>query len=607
MFSQPPRFFQDTAPLFARLAIWNKKFATPLARLRGTTLQKISASLEGYLILGVYKPGDDRSAVIMSLKRGESGISTVQSKPPGGPQPNSLVQMARKYLQGRKIVSAYASLDPVAICLEFGALTPQAAIDLKEPGDAPDMLILDLDCKPPRVCVAKKYDSVPARYDNVAAAFANHSGSFYESFCEWSLDQTRTKRRATFDQPLLTYCIFEPPLKHDESKPHDAAHVEDLKPELIGDRKLEFSGDLNAGGGEGLPFVGKSPTDGAHAPVLQPVSKPVPVPDADVTLQATLASLPTHVRRATRTRLQFLERRIQKQRGDLPAEAELTRLSTRAEALRSNLYLWPKGSNTWYVPPHLIESAGLPAMLQLKHGQKPGGLLDSSFLEVEKLKRRQGELLVRIAESEKARLDFLSLVLQVGEDVKEMRTNIADHLPAGSENKLTQELAIALARSQPESARRLAQMLDLSWMEGAQKQRLEDEKVTRRLPYRAFRATTGEFIRVAKSSVDGDAMLKLMPAHHSWLHVLTGEGSHVWLEKPKKAKPTLKAIREAAILAVHFSKHGRSQAADVRVATRADVEKKKDLAPGKVIIRRSETLLVKYEDPELQGILATNQ
>jgi 3'-phosphoadenosine 5'-phosphosulfate (PAPS) 3'-phosphatase len=46
--------------------------------------------------------------------------------------------------------------------------------------------------------------------------------------------------------------------------------------------------------------------------------------------------------------------------------------------------------------------------------------------------------------------------------------------------------------------------------------------------------------------------------------------------------------------------------ADVYVATRADIDKKKDLAPGKVIVRKAGSLLVRYEDAELQKVLATH-
>jgi predicted ribosome quality control (RQC) complex YloA/Tae2 family protein len=147
----------------------------------------------------------------------------------------------------------------------------------------------------------------------------------------------------------------------------------------------------------------------------------------------------------------------------------------------------------------------------------------------------------------------------------------------------------------------------MEWTEGSQRSREMDEERTRRLPFRTYEASTGEFLRVAKSASDGDAMLRLMPAHHTWVHVMSGEGSHVWVEKPKKAKPSHMAVREAAILAIHHSKQARAMEAEVYVATRADVDKRRDLAPGKVIVRKAGSLLVRYDDAELQKVLGTLQ
>ena len=125
-----------------------------------------------------------------------------------------------------------------------------------------------------------------------------------------------------------------------------------------------------------------------------------------------------------------------------------------------------------------------------------------------------------------------------------------------------------------------------------------------RLPYKLFKSSSGEIIKVARSAIDGEQMLKLMPSNHFWLHVLTGEGSHVWLEKPKgEKKPSPIAIREASILAVHHSKHSRAQSADVQIAHKSDIEKKKNLPVGKVLVRRCETQFIRYNDDELKKVL----
>jgi predicted ribosome quality control (RQC) complex YloA/Tae2 family protein len=150
---------------------------------------------------------------------------------------------------------------------------------------------------------------------------------------------------------------------------------------------------------------------------------------------------------------------------------------------------------------------------------------------------------------------------------------------------------------------RLLSTLEVTWTVGQQKSAALAAEKERRLPYRSYSTSTGEFLRVSKSAADADAMLKLMPSHHTWVHVVTGEGSHVWLEKPKGAKPSDTALREAAMMAIHHSKLSRAQEADVYIALRGDLDKRKDLPSGKVLVRRSEHRFVRYTQTELQNFL----
>lgn len=557
-FSEPlPEPFPSTHMLVSRSGVWNARFAAVAERARGVTLQKISASLAGELVLQVYKPGDDRSAIVLSLVRGQSGPSATREKPKAAQKPNGFVQIARKYLLGRKVLSISASLSPLAFVLRFELPHPEAE-DREDLLAGPDHLILDLEDKPPRLILAKRTESVDARYSQVAPAYAQGQ-PFYESFCEWSTEGLKTKRRAAFERPLLGYC----PLP--SAKP--AANPEATLVATPDAALASLAKDICAVTAVAAPSATASPI-ATHD-------------ETPLTLAGAFTLLPAPLRRAAKTRHQFLARRLQRQRQDFPPDAEIERSMKRAEGLRSYLYLWPEGSSSWHVPPHLIEETGLPAVLNLESGRKPGDLCDAAFGLVDKLKRRQSELTTRIRESERALAAFERQV----ESAALALRNPQDNLVPEPVKLLAQGLDVALA---PQSARQLAR---------------EAERERKR-PFRSYLASSGEFIRVAKSALDSDAMLRQMPAHHWWLHVLTGEGPHVWLEAPKKQKPASAAIREAAVLAVHHSRQGRGMAADVRIARRADVEKRKDLAPGKVIIRRADTLTIRYERAELEGILA---
>lgn len=547
----------------AQLAIWTKKFSTPLHRMINTSLQKITASEHGQLILSVYKPGDDKSTVLLSMKKGESGISTTHLKPIPLKQPNSIVQIARKYIHGRKIISAYATMTPITIILEFGE--PNKNLEnFAEIEVGPNSLILDLDAKPPRIILAKKYLGVPDRYVSECGHFFSNHDAFFESWCEWSEENTKTKKRACFFKPLVEYCPMP------------------IKDEVIENTK--------------------------ETQTPQIIPKKIEIPAEELSLTGAIESLPTHIRRAAKTKLQFLSRRIQKQKQDLPDQNEILRLLKQSEGLKSNLYLWPKESITWYVPPQFITTFGMPAFYTLKKGEKPGDILNKIHHEIDVLKRRKQELTTRIAESIQAESDFKSLLISCATELKHfinIYSTATKNVYNNDINKFSKYIIdLILEKEDLPAISKLCRILDIPITESKLERKLLEAK-EKRLPFRVYYASTGEFIRVAKSADDGDKMIKMMPSNHSWLHVLTGEGSHVWLEKPKGGKkPSPQAIREASILAVHHSKHSRSQSAEVQLATRADIEKKKNLPIGKVLVRRCETYLVKYEQTELQKLLA---
>jgi predicted ribosome quality control (RQC) complex YloA/Tae2 family protein len=570
-------YLRSLAPLFARLNVWGPRFAPAQHRLTGTSLQKMTASDDGYVCLAVYAPGDDRSAAVMSIRPQDPGVLLSHSKPKPQIQPNAFIQIARKYLVGRRIRWVHCSIEPTCFFIELEPVRHQASPSNRDTEqDSPDTIILDLGCKPARLIIARKHREVPDRYQSVVTAHWPTNHVFYESYCEWTVDTTKTKRRATFEQPLVTYCWLRPAQgtqlparptlpktiqRKNETPPEDTPEHE-----FGHEEKRAFSQD-------------------------------------EMNLSKALALLPVHIRRAARTRLQFLERRLLRQIKDLPHESEINAAVKRAEGLRAHLYLWPDRSNTWYVPPEIMEASGLPSFLQLSAGQKPGDVLDAEFRQVDRLKRRRSELLERVAESRRAVDHFGELVVAAGQAIWESISEIAPEGRFG-----LADLGLYFARIRPPQADALCRELSLSWQEteGRRERQGNSPKDGKRerLPFRTFYTSNGEAVHVARSATEGDAMLRIMPSHHTWLHVLVGEGSHVWLEKPKKVEPSPQSLREAAILAIHNSRLSRGRQGEVRVATRADIEKKKDLPPGKVIVRRCRTILIKYDNEDLEAIMS---
>ncbi|MEY3902024.1 MAG: hypothetical protein RL189_1330 [Pseudomonadota bacterium] len=570
-----PRFFQELGPQWARLGLWNKKLSAVFERLRNSTVQKISASDEGFLVLNLYKPNAPRDPALISIQRTGSGVSLGSARPVSQPKPNSIVQVARKYLQGRRIQQVMLSTEPVAVVIEFAPPSGKLLEENTWTEDSPNCLIVDLDSRPARVCVATKLPQVPQRYADQCSGFED-GGDFFESHCEWSLENTKTKRRATFNHPLILSCM--------------TAH--EAQPAALQQSESSSSNIAVLPSGEDYP----QPTAQTLTVEQSSVPQHAPAMDNTLTLQAALNLLPTHVRRAARTRLQFLERRLQRQKADLPSDSHLAQLKRRAEGLRAHIYMWPKDFPQWHVPPDIIESAGLPAILTLKLKQSPGDLVSAAFDELDKLARRRAELEKRVNESQLSLDRFQEQLIAAGQDI----ASLADDVRSS---------ALALAREVQHlvTVQRILTQLETTWTPSGERSAALEAERERRLPYRSFKSSSGEFIRVSKSAADADAMLKLMPSHHTWVHVMTGEGSHVWLEKPKGAKPSDVALKEAAMLAIHYSKQTRAQESDVYIALRGDLDKRKDLPVGKVIVRRSEHRFIRYSQLELQAFMDAQQ
>lgn len=521
------------------------KFVSALSRLQKTSLQKITASDFNELILFVYKPQDDKSQVILSVKKNSPGLFTTHTKPTPSAKPNSFVQIARKYLQQRRIFSTSANIEQSVAIIELFPVTDEHP-SATEINSGPDCLILDLGTRPPRIIIAKKYTSVPERYQKEFQTAYSFGNLFFESWCEWTTDSTKTKRRGTFAAPIVGVCFLNS--AEDAETGHSSVQARDDKTKTHD--------------------PGEKTSKVTSADSIQPEA---------LTVASAVTLFPTLIRSRVRTRLQFLERRLTRQQADLPKPEQIEQLEKQSLGFKNNIHLWPKGTLTWDVPTPLVEEFFLEPRYTLKKGDVPGSFITRIHHEIDVLKRRIEELNKRIRESQRALHAFQELILNSAKELVTKHDTTSHYVY-------------------------LCQQLDVS--ETNQKQHLQKKEAERRLPYRSHVSSTGEFIRVAKSAVDGDALVKLMPSNHVWLHVLLGEGSHVWLEKPKKGKkPSPQAIREAAILAVHHSKQGRAQSAEVQMATRADIEKKKNLAPGKVLVRRCETFLIRYERDELELIL----
>jgi len=117
----------------------------------------------------------------------------------------------------------------------------------------------------------------------------------------------------------------------------------------------------------------------------------------------------------------------------------------------------------------------------------------------------------------------------------------------------------------------------------------EGKSVARRLV-----SPDGFIVLVGRTAADNDILsLKLGAPNDFWLHVSGESGSHVVVRNPDALDRLPRTtLRFAAGLAAGYSKARNAGRATVHVARCADVSKPRGLEPGKVMLKRFETVHV---------------
>jgi predicted ribosome quality control (RQC) complex YloA/Tae2 family protein len=123
---------------------------------------------------------------------------------------------------------------------------------------------------------------------------------------------------------------------------------------------------------------------------------------------------------------------------------------------------------------------------------------------------------------------------------------------------------------------------------------------------RLFRASSGDKILLGRNATESDAIVKSAKSEDWWLHVAGGgHGSHVIIpgQKHRDTLPTA-LLREAAILALHFSDRSGSREGEVYISRRRNLKKRKGMAPGLWQIQKAETVMIRYSAEELSAIFS---
>jgi len=127
-----------------------------------------------------------------------------------------------------------------------------------------------------------------------------------------------------------------------------------------------------------------------------------------------------------------------------------------------------------------------------------------------------------------------------------------------------------------------------------------------RVPYRTFTSASGARILVGRSARDNDELLRSARGNDLWLHARGVQGSHVIVPDPGGA-PDPRTVRDAALLAAHFSSARGSEGAEVAWTRRKHVRKPKGAAAGAVTFTQDRTIRVRLDDAVLRALLASEE
>jgi hypothetical protein len=126
-------------------------------------------------------------------------------------------------------------------------------------------------------------------------------------------------------------------------------------------------------------------------------------------------------------------------------------------------------------------------------------------------------------------------------------------------------------------------------------------------PYKTYTASTGHTILVGKSAMDNDELTKSARSNDFWFHAVGVTGSHVIVPVTadiRQALPT-QLLREAAILAIHFSRMRDDHAGECYVTRKQFLKKQRGMPAGLWRIDQSESLFFRYSEEEVQNLLQT--
>lgn len=275
------------------------------------------------------------------------------------------------------------------------------------------------------------------------------------------------------------------------------------------------------------------------------------------------------IRNRLKRKLKTLKKSRDKQQSSLPVEEQIAQLQEKASLLQTYGYLIKPG-DFQLVLDQTIYGLDKDYELDIDPEKTVGQNIEAVFMELKKAKRSA----------------------QVGEKFLQKTIAEIDNL----ERDIARLAEVNLADAELDDICRRYKLPKLV---------LEKTGVQVTLPYKEYQSSTGHRILVGKSPKDNDTLTKTAKSHDFWLHAAGITGSHVVIPVDKAIKNQLPAAlqKEAAILALHFSKAREDLAGEVYLTKKQNVKKQKGMAAGLWKVEKSETIYITYTKKDLSALL----
>jgi predicted ribosome quality control (RQC) complex YloA/Tae2 family protein len=285
------------------------------------------------------------------------------------------------------------------------------------------------------------------------------------------------------------------------------------------------------------------------------------------------------LRRALARALKSIQRRLTALNRDLDKVDSTDVLRQHADLLSANRHLLRRGLESvsldnWYLDPPQATAIALDPALS------PNENIDRLYHRARRYERGAETVLARMEES------------------AALADSLKGHLAAIESDTMSDSAELQELE---------AELLRRRWIQPPQRQ-AGRRTVEERKCYFEFRASSGAAILVGRGSKDNDRLtFQIARGRDLWLHAADVPGSHVILRIEKGSSAQGQAVKEAALLAAHFSKARDEGVVPVRLTERKHIRKPPGANAGQVSLAGGRGIDVRMDDPDLKRLLGQNR